>query len=140
MQQHASSPRSGVVSYSLSVKNLGPCNADGVVLTDTLPAGVSLETIRATPSSMLCTTLPSGPGTDVRCELTANTGVPGNVSLELTGSLPTGPAITNFATVSLSGATSDPDDRNNSSYGAFVGTQGERLEPVRWSPKTRATG
>ena len=124
MQQHASSPSSGVVSYSLSVENLGPCNADGVVLTDTLPAGVSLETIRATPSSMLCTTLPSGPGTDVRCELTANTGVPGNVSLELTRRLPTGPAITNFATVSLSGATSDPDDRNNSSYGAFVGTQG----------------
>ena len=68
----------------LSVKNLGPCNADGVVLTDTLPAGVSLEIrFRANPSSMLCTTLPSGPGTDVRCELTANIGVPGNVSLEL---------------------------------------------------------
>jgi hypothetical protein len=128
MQQHASSPRSGVVSYLLSVKNLGPCNADGIVLTDTLPAGVSLETIRGNPSSMLCTTLPSGSGTDVRCELTASTGVPGNISLELTGSLPTGPAITNFATVSLSGATSDPDDRNNRAYGAFVGRQGGTVD------------
>lgn len=124
LEQRATSPRDGVVSYLITVKNLGPCNAEGVVLTDTLPPGVSLETIRANPSSMLCAPLPPTSSPDIRCELTANTGVPGGVSLELIGNLPTGPDITNFASVSLSGITSDPDDRNNSSYGAFVGTQG----------------
>jgi hypothetical protein len=124
LQQQVTSPRDGVVSYLLTVRNLGPCNAEGLVLTDTFPAGVSLQTIKANPSSMQCSPLPPTSQPDIRCELTANVGVPGNVSLELTGTFPTGPDITNLARVSLSGATSDPDNRNNTSYGAFVGAQG----------------
>ena len=46
----------------LSVKNLGPCNADGVVLTDNLPAGVSLDTFRANPSSIAVFHSPVGAG------------------------------------------------------------------------------
>jgi hypothetical protein len=124
LQQGASSPRAGVVSYQLNVVNLGPCNADGVVFTDTLPAGASLDSFRASPSSMQCVALPPEPGSDIRCKLTASVGVPGNVSLELLATLPSGSAITNQASVSFSGATTDPDDRNNGSYGAFVGAQG----------------
>jgi uncharacterized repeat protein (TIGR01451 family) len=127
LQQHATPLGDGRVSYLLTARNLGPCNADGVVLTDTLPPGVSLEAIRATPSSMLCSPLPPTSQSVIRCELTANVGVPGNISLELIGTLPTGPDITNLATVSLLGITSDPDDRNNSSYGAFVGADGGTL-------------
>jgi len=124
LSQQASSPRDGVVSYLLTAKNLGPCNADGITLSATLPTGVSLETINANPSSMLCAPLPPTSQPEIRCELTANVGVPGNVSLELIGTAPTGPAITSFARLQLSGVTTDPNDRNNSSYGAFTGTEG----------------
>jgi len=124
LNQQATSPRDGVVSYLLTAKNLGPCNADGIILTATLPAGVSLETINAKPSSMLCAPIPPTSQSEIRCDLTANVGVPGNVSLELIGTSPTGPAITNFAQLQLSGVTTDPNDRNNSSYGAFTGTGG----------------
>jgi uncharacterized repeat protein (TIGR01451 family) len=128
LHQEASSPGDGVVSYLLTVRNLGPCNADGIVLTDSLPAGVSLETISANPNSMRCAPLPPTTESEIRCGLTANVGVPGTVSLELIGTLAPGPAITNVARVSLSGVTTDPDDRNNTSYGAFVGAGGGILE------------
>jgi uncharacterized repeat protein (TIGR01451 family) len=135
INQQATSPRDGAVSYLLTVKNLGPCHADGIVLTDTLPAGVSLVAIKANPSSMLCAPLPPTSQSEIRCELTANVGVPGNVSLELIGTSPTGPAITNFARVELLGVTIDPDDRNNSSYGAFVGTEGGTLGTGALAPQ-----
>ena len=127
LNQHATSPRDGVVSYLLTVKNLGPCNADGVTLTNTLPAGVSLETIKANPSSMLCAPVPPTSHSEIRCELTANVGVPGNVSLELIGTSPTGPEITNFARVQLFGVTTDPNEGNNASYGTLIGTGGGTL-------------
>ncbi|MPZ91082.1 MAG: DUF11 domain-containing protein [Actinobacteria bacterium] len=134
LNQQATSPRDGVVSYLLTVKNLGPCNADGIALTDTLPAGVSLEAIKANPSSMQCAPLPPTSQSEIRCELTPNVGVPGNVSLELIGTAPTG-AITNFARVELLGATTDPDDRNNASYGALIGTGGGSLETGALAPR-----
>jgi uncharacterized repeat protein (TIGR01451 family) len=135
LNQQATSPRDGVVSYLLTVKNLGPCSADGITFTDTLPAGVSLEAIKANPSSMGCAPSPPTSQSEIRCELTANVGVPGNVSLELIGTAPTGPAITNFARVELSGVTTDPDDRNNSSYGTFIGTGGGSLETGGLAPQ-----
>jgi len=127
LNQHATSQRDGVVSYLLTVKNLGPCNADGITFTDTLPAGVSLEAIKANPSSMLCAPVPPTSQSEIRCELTANVGLPGNVSLELIGTSPTGPEITNFARVQLFGDTTDPNERNNSSYGTFIGAGGGTL-------------
>ena len=135
LNQQATSPRDGVVSYLLTVKNLGPCNADGIALTDTLPPGVSLEAIKANPSSMQCAPLPPTTQSEIRCELTPNVGVPGNVSLELIGTSPTGQAITNFARVELLGATTDPDDRNNSSYGTHIGTGGGTLETGGLAPQ-----
>jgi uncharacterized repeat protein (TIGR01451 family) len=127
LNQQATSPSDGVVSYLLTAKNLGPCNADGITLTATLPVGVSLETINASPGSMLCAPTPPTSQSEIRCELTANVGVPGNVSLELIGTSPTGPEITNFARLQLTGVTTDPNDRNNSSYGAFTGLGGGTL-------------
>ena len=127
LNQHATSPRDGVVSYLLTVKNLGPCNADGITFTNTLPAGVSLEAIEANPSSMLCAPVPPTSHSEIRCELTANVGVPGNVSLELIGTSPTGPEITNFARVQLIGVTTDPNEGNNASYGTLIGAGGGTL-------------
>lgn len=127
LDQHSTSPRDGVVSYLLTVKNLGPCNADGITFTDTLPAGVSLEAIKANPSSMLCAPVPPTSQSEISCELTANVGIPGNVSLELIGTSPTGPVITNFARVQLIGGTTDPNESNNASYGTHIGTGGGTL-------------
>jgi uncharacterized repeat protein (TIGR01451 family) len=124
LNQQATSPREGVVSYLLTANNLGPCNADGITLTATLPTGVSLETIKANPSSMQCAPSPPTSQSEIRCDLTANVGQPGKVSLELIGTSPTGPEVTNVARLQLSGVTTDPNDRNNTSYGAFIGTGG----------------
>jgi uncharacterized repeat protein (TIGR01451 family) len=135
LNQQATSPSDGVVSYLLTAKNLGPCNADGITLTATLPVGVSLETINASPGSMLCAPTPPTSQSEIRCELTANVGVPGNVSLELIGTSPTGPEITNFARLQLTGVTTDPNDRNNSSYGAFTGPGGGTIGTGALAPQ-----
>ena len=126
LSQHATSPRDGVVSYLLTAQNLGPCNADGITFTNTLPPGVSLLAVKANPSSMRCTAVPPT-SQSIRCELTANVGVPGNVSLELIGTSPTGPEITNLARVELFGDTADPNEGNNASYGTLIGTRGGTL-------------
>ena len=135
LNQQVTSPRDGVVSYLLTVSNFGPCNADGITLTDTLPASVSLEAIKANPSSMRCAPVPPTSQSEIRCELTANVGVPGQVSLKLIGTSPTGPAITNFARVQLLGDTADPNEQNNASYGALIGTGGGTLGTGALAPR-----
>jgi uncharacterized repeat protein (TIGR01451 family) len=118
------------VTYSLTVQNNGPDNANGVVLTDTLPAGTSYES--ATPSQGSCSQLNG----IVSCKLgTIPNG--GNATVALKLSSPSAGTITNQATV-VGDDLSDPASSNNSTSestevksGADMSiTQSDSADPV----------
>jgi len=90
-------------NYAVVVTNLGPSGATGVVMVDTLPAGVSL--ISSATSQGSCT----GTST-VTCNLGAMAGgTSATIDLKVTKTV--GGAVQNSATVS--GNETDPNANNN---------------------------
>lgn len=99
------------VTYTISVFNAGPNQAEGVVVTDPLPAGVTFVSV--SPSQGTCTAPAAGSATGtVTCSLGA---VPSNgsatVTLVLRATGNPGTTITNVATVTTQ--ASDPTPSNN---------------------------
>jgi uncharacterized repeat protein (TIGR01451 family) len=95
----------GTLTYTLTVANSGPSDADGVILTDTLPTEVNLVSIT--------TTLGTCEGTN--CTLgTIIAGGSANVTLETTVAITATGIITNTAQVSS--LEPDPDTTNNIDY------------------------
>jgi uncharacterized repeat protein (TIGR01451 family) len=93
------------LTYNLSVSNAGPSSATGVVLTDTLPAGVTYNS--ATPSQGSPCTQSAG---TVTCNLgTIASGASATATIKVTP--PTTGQITNQA--SVSSGVSDPNATNN---------------------------
>jgi len=90
------------LTYTLSVNNDGPNNAENVIVTDTLPAEVSLVSVSSSQGS--CTSLPCNLGTIISGSLATVTIIV-NVGSSTTGSL------TNTASVSSS--AKDTDTSNN---------------------------
>jgi uncharacterized repeat protein (TIGR01451 family) len=94
-----------LLTYTIVATNGGPTTATGVTVTDTLPAGSTLQS--STPSGAC-----SGTGT-----VTCNAGTlanGGSATFTLTVTLPSAPGpITNTAVVSNSAATVDPNLGNN---------------------------
>jgi uncharacterized repeat protein (TIGR01451 family) len=96
------------LTYSLLVNNLGPGPANGVVVTDTLPAGTAFSSCGT--SQGVCTFLAG--------IVTANLGTIGSsgaatVTIVVTVTAPGGSTLTNTGTVSST--TPDPNAGNNSS-------------------------
>jgi uncharacterized repeat protein (TIGR01451 family) len=91
-----------LLTYTLTVENLGPDSATGVVLTDTLPAGVLLQS--ATAGQGNCAAL----GAVLNCDLgTVDVGETAEVIVVVT--VPAGEAaLTNTAVVASELADSDP--------------------------------
>ncbi|MCC7370482.1 MAG: DUF11 domain-containing protein [Chloroflexi bacterium] len=103
-------PVGGNVSYLLTVRNAGPSGATGVVVTDPLPAGVTL--VSTTPSQGSCTS----PGGVPTCALgTLSSGSTATVTIVVTTT--TVGTLTNSASVTAN--EPDPDMTNN---GANSGT------------------
>ncbi|MFQ5796053.1 MAG: CARDB domain-containing protein, partial [Candidatus Bipolaricaulia bacterium] len=92
------------LTYTVTVTNNGPDDATGVVLTDTLPAGVTFESVTPSPEC-------SEAGGTVTCDLgTLANGTSATVKIVVA---PTAVGkIVNTATVSAN--ETDPDDTNNS--------------------------
>ena len=102
------------LTYLLTVTNSGPAQATGVVVTDTIPAGVSF--VSATPSQGSC-----GPPNPITCNLgTINNGANATVTIVVTPTA-AGP-LSNTATVS--GSQSDPNTSNNTD------TEGTTVNPA----------
>jgi uncharacterized repeat protein (TIGR01451 family) len=92
------------LTYTLTARNNGPAGATGVVLTDTLPGGVTFNS--ATPSQGSCT---QASGT-VTCNLGAlANGASATVQISATPQTPG--SITNSA--SVAGSENDPSATNN---------------------------
>jgi len=94
------------ITYILTVYNNGPSDATGIVVTDTLPASVTFQSV--TPSAPTCL----GTGTIVCTlgDLAAN-GTPIEVTIEITVNEDATGTISNQATVS--GNEEDPSAGNN---------------------------
>ncbi|MFC6009052.1 hypothetical protein [Angustibacter luteus] len=109
----ATVPAGSTVTYELDVANEGPSDADGIVVSDTAPAG--LRPVSVTP--------PTGQGWDclitgqlVRC---TNDSAPVGASATITvdavtdPSAPDGTTLTNTATIATSTSGDDPADNTD---------------------------
>ena len=95
------------LTYTLTLTNDGPSNAQNVVVTDTLPAGVTF--VSATPSVGSC----SRSGVTLTCTLgTVSAGATPSISVVVRPDAGSEGTITNSATVSST--TSDPDSGDRS--------------------------
>jgi uncharacterized repeat protein (TIGR01451 family) len=91
------------LTYSLTVSNVGPDNASGVIVTDTLPAGVNFV------STVGCA---AAVGDTVSCNI-GNLASGANVNLQIVVTPTTTGLLTNTATVALTGLQTDPNTGNN---------------------------
>jgi uncharacterized repeat protein (TIGR01451 family) len=92
------------LTYTITVQNGGPDSAEGVTVSDTLPAGVTF--VSATPSQGTC----SGTST-VTCTL-GTLASPGSATVTIKVTPTAEGTLSNTATVSST--TADPDSANNS--------------------------
>jgi uncharacterized repeat protein (TIGR01451 family) len=102
------------LTYTLTVSNAGPSSATNVVMTDTLPAQVSVVTI--IPSVGSCSGgIPGNPAQPVICDLgTLASGGPAatvTVIVKVNSSTPDGTILINNGAVTS--ATPDPNNANN---------------------------
>jgi uncharacterized repeat protein (TIGR01451 family) len=130
------------ITYSQSVKNVGPSTATGVTLTETTPTGTTFNSI--TPASgWSCTTPASGGTGTISCTDASFASGTANFSVVL--NVPTGTAagtaINNTATVTSS--TSDPNLTNNAATATDVvatSTEADLVTTNSASPTSVAPG
>ncbi len=113
-------------TFTLAVQNLGPSDADNVIVGDELPGGVTL--VKATGAGWDC----SDAGQVVTCQrdsLAANSSAPViTLTIQVDSGQPEG-VISNTATVTAS--TPDPDTDNNTSTDRFAVTTSADLVLVK---------
>jgi uncharacterized repeat protein (TIGR01451 family) len=99
------------LTYVISVTNRGPSTASGVVINDTLPAGVSVVSTNSSQGSI------SVSGSTVTCALgNMNNGARATLTVVVTSTN----SGTIFNTANVTGDQADPDASNNSATAATV--------------------
>jgi uncharacterized repeat protein (TIGR01451 family) len=106
-------PPGGSITYDIIVTNLGPNDATGVTLTDTLPAGTTFLSLVTDPG-WSCTTPGVGSGGTVDCSL-ASLGVDASAAITLTVAVDAGatPGTTIDNTATAGAEEGDPGEGNN---------------------------
>lgn len=100
-------PLGDTLTYTVTVENTGTEDATGVVLTDTLPGGVTFASVNATTGTC------SAPGGAVSCNLgtlVKGSGLVANVTIEVTADV--AGQIVNTAQVTLNEEDADPGDNS----------------------------
>ncbi|NSL89936.1 DUF11 domain-containing protein [Chitinophaga sp. Mgbs1] len=103
------------IEYIITAGNSGPAAGDGAVVTDVVPAGISNVTARVLSIT--------GGAADVRIAVNSNTVTAAigtfpegaSVRLSVKGTVNTGNALVNKATISVPDGAADPDLNNNTS-------------------------
>ena len=119
-------------TYNITVTNVGPSNAQAVVMTDPLPAGTTfVSELQNTGPAFVCVNPAVGANGTVSCSiatLAAGATATFTIVAKLSGSAAVGSVISNTAAVAS--ATGDPTPANGSSNaGTVVGLPGG-LQPV----------
>jgi uncharacterized repeat protein (TIGR01451 family) len=103
------------LTYTITITNNGPSDAQNIVVSDTLPAALTFVSVSSTDASIACTTPPVGSAGLITCNK-ATLPVSGTATITLIGKTNSnaagGSIITNTATVASS--TSDPGPTPNS--------------------------
>ncbi|HYH06434.1 MAG TPA: IPTL-CTERM sorting domain-containing protein [Thermoanaerobaculia bacterium] len=111
-------PTGSTLTYTITVSNAGPSPATGVVVTDTLPAGLQL--ISATPSQGTCNAV-----NPISCNIgTLNNGANATVTIQALVTATSG-TITNTASVTAAEGDADGGDNASSTPPIPVGPAAE---------------
>ena len=127
----------GTVTYTITATNLGPSNAPGATVSDTLPAAITSDTWTcASASGGTCTASGSGNISD-----TVNLPVGGSVVYTVTAhiSMSATGSLSNTATVTSPAGVPDPTPANNSATDTDTITQSADLSITKNDGVTSAT-
>lgn len=102
------------LTYTITVKNLGPGNATGITMSDVLPSTTTFASISSSTKTLPCTTPAVGSTGSVSCYFS---WMPAGYTLtyQLVVNVPTGGRIASISNTATVGTTStDPAPSNNS--------------------------
>jgi uncharacterized repeat protein (TIGR01451 family) len=130
-------PAGSTFAYTITVSNAGPNAASNVVVTDTLPAQLTFQSI-TTPAGFTCTTPALGSTGTITCNgATLANGASAQFTLTVRSNATSGTAVNN---ASVSSATGDANNAGNSAAapGVVLGPASADVSIVKTTPSTSA--
>ncbi len=110
----ATAAQGAVVSYTITVTNLGPSNVAGATITDAVPAGITSVTWSCDSNGTASCGTSAGSGNAISLTGDIVAGAGNSVVITVTGTATTVGALTNTATVAPPAGVTDPTPGNNS--------------------------